>query len=59
MKPSGDVQARLREAYMINLKDSERLIEIAKAGHDPELLRRAEEDRQKWTDKLQRMNIPG
>lgn len=58
MGPSGDVQARLREAYMINLKDSERLIEIAKAGHDPELLRRAEEDRRKWQAKLQRMTDP-
>lgn len=58
MGPSGDVQARLREAYMINLKDSERLIEIAKAGHDPDLLRRANEDRQKWQAKLQRMNSP-
>ena len=58
MGPSGDVQARLREAYMINLKDSERLIEIATAGHDPELLQRAKKDRQKWADKLQQMTAP-
>lgn len=53
-----DIQERLRQVYTINLNDSERLIEIAKAGHDPELLQRAKEDRKKWADKLQRMTAP-
>lgn len=58
MKYSGSVQERLKQAYMINLKDSERLVSIAQKSNDPDLLRRAKEDRQKWTDKLQRMTDP-
>ncbi len=51
------IQAKLKEVYMINLKDAERLIEIAKAGHDPDLLTRAVSDQQKWREKLKRLEL--
>lgn len=53
MGPSGDVQERLRQVYMINLKDSERLVSIAQKSNDPDLLKRAQADWQIWHDKLQ------
>lgn len=53
MKYSGSIQERLKQAYMINLKDSERLVSIAQKSNDPDLLKRAQADWQIWHDKLQ------
>lgn len=53
MKHSESVQDRLKQAYMINLKDSERLVSIAQKSNDPDLLKRAQADWQIWHDKLQ------
>ena len=51
------IQAKLKEVYMINLRDAERLIESAKAGHDPDLLTKAVSDWQKWREKLQSLEL--
>lgn len=48
-----DIQERLRQVYMMNLRDSERLVSIAQKSNDPDLLKRAQEDRKIWHDKLQ------
>lgn len=48
-----DIQERLRQAYTLNLKDSERLVSIATKSGDQELLKRAQADWQIWHDKLQ------
>lgn len=48
-----EIQERLRQVYMMNLRDAERWIEYAKKSNDQELLKQAQADRQIWQDKLQ------
>ncbi len=50
-KSPEDVKRTLRHVYELNIKDAERLIEIFR--NDPEPLKMAQEDLEKWRTKLE------